>query len=163
VFVAVAVMISTFGTTNGTILASARVYYAMAKDGLFFRKLEDVHHKYRTPGPSIIVQGIWASLIVMTGTFDQITDMLIFVSWIFYGLGAYGVFVLRKKMPNAERPYKVIGYPVLPFIFVLFSAFFVVFSFKENIRNAVFGLLLVIIGIPLYFYFRKGKRITNNK
>jgi APA family basic amino acid/polyamine antiporter len=156
-FVAVAVMVSTFGTTNGTILASARVYYAMAKDGLFFKKLEDVHHKYRTPGPSIIVQGIWASLIVMTGTFDQITDMLIFVSWIFYGLGAYGVFVLRKKMPDAERPYKVIGYPVLPFIFVLFSAFFVIFSFKENIRNAVFGLLLVIIGIPLYFYFRKKK------
>lgn len=164
-FVAIAVMVSTFGTTNGTILASARVYYAMAKDGLFFKKLEDVHHKYRTPGPSIIVQGIWASLIVMTGTFDQITDMLIFVSWIFYGLGAYGVFVLRKKMPNAERPYKVIGYPVLPFIFVLFSAFFVIFSFKENIRNAVFGLLLVIIGIPLYFYFRKskGEQITDSK
>lgn len=159
-FVAVAVMISTFGTTNGTILASARVYYAMAKDGLFFKKLEDVHHKYRTPGPSLIVQGMWASMIVMTGTFDQITDMLIFVSWIFYGLGAYGVFVLRKKLPNAPRPYKAVGYPVLPFIFVLFSAFFVIFSFKENIRNAVFGLLLVVIGIPLYFWFRKIRKET---
>lgn len=159
-FIAIAVMISTFGTTNGTILASARVYYAMAKDRLFFRKLEDVHHKYRTPGVSILVQGIWASLIVMTGTFDQITDMLIFISWIFYGLGAYGVIVLRKKMPDVQRPYKVIGYPVLPIIFILFSTFFVVFSFKENIRNAVFGLLLVIIGIPLYFYFRKKR---NNK
>jgi APA family basic amino acid/polyamine antiporter len=160
-FVAVAVMISTFGTTNGTILSSARVYYAMSKDGLFFRKLEDVHHKYRTPGTSIIVQGIWASLIVMTGTFDQITDMLIFVSWIFYGLGAFGVIVLRKKMPDEARPYKVIGYPVLPIIFVLFSAFFVIFSFKENVRNAVFGLLLVVIGIPLYFYFRKKNQLLN--
>lgn len=158
-FVAIAVMISTFGTTNGTILASARVYYAMAKDGLFFRKLEDVHHKYRTPGVSLIIQGLWASLIAMTGTFDQLTDMLIFVSWIFYGLGAYGVIVLRKKMPNAERPYKVIGYPWLPLIFVVFSAFFVGFSFYVNVRNAVFGLLLVIIGIPLYFWFnRKGNR-----
>lgn len=158
-FVAVAVMVSTFGTTNGTILASARVYYAMAKDGLFFRKLEDIHHKYKTPGVSILVQGIWASVLAMTGTFDQITDMLIFVTWIFYGLGAAGVFVLRKKMPDAERPYKVIGYPVLPIIFVLFSAFFVIISFKENIRNAVFGLLLVVIGIPFYFYFnRKGSR-----
>ncbi len=158
-FVAVAVMVSTFGTTNGTILASARVYYAMAKDGLFFKKLEDVHHKHRTPGVSILVQGIWASLIAMTGTFDQITDMLIFVSWIFYGLGAFGVFVLRKKMPNDERPYKVIGYPVLPIIFILCAAFFVVFSFKENIRNAVFGLLLVVIGIPFYFYFnRQGSK-----
>jgi len=159
-FVAVAVMVSTFGTTNGTILASARVYYAMAKDGLFFKKLEDIHPKHRTPGVSILVQGIWASLIAMTGTFDQITDMLIFVSWIFYGLGAYGVFVMRKKMPDSDRPYKVIGYPILPIIFILCATFFVVFSFKENIRNAVFGLLLVIIGIPFYFYFRKNYKKT---
>ncbi|MCX7878938.1 MAG: amino acid permease, partial [Ignavibacteria bacterium] len=154
-FVAIAVMVSTFGTTNGTILVSARVYYAMAKDGLFFKRLEDIHHRYRTPGVSIIIQGIWASAITMTGTFDQLTDMLIFVSWIFYGLGAYGVFVLRRKMPDAERPYKAFGYPVLPAIFVLFSAFFVVFSVWYNVRNAVFGLLLVFIGIPFYFWFRK--------
>ncbi|HEY3251587.1 MAG TPA: amino acid permease, partial [Ignavibacteria bacterium] len=156
-FVAIAVMVSTFGTTNGTILVSARVYYAMAKDRLFFRKLEDVHHKYRTPGVSIIIQGLWASLITMTGSFDQLTDMLIFVSWIFYGIGAYGVFVLRKKMPDAERPYKAFGYPVLPAIFVLFSAFFVGFSVWYNVRNAVFGLILVAMGIPLYFYFRKNQ------
>ncbi len=157
-FVAIAVMISTFGTTNGTILASARVYYAMAKDGLFFKKLENVHAKHKTPGVSLIIQGLWASLITMTGTFDQLTDMLIFVSWIFYGLGAYGVIVLRKKMPDAERPYRVIGYPWLPLIFVIFSAFFVLFSFYVNVRNAVFGLLLVGIGIPLYFWFRKEKQ-----
>lgn len=156
-FVAVAVMVSTFGTTNGTILVSARVYYAMAKDGLFFKKLETVHHKHKTPGVSIIIQGLWASLITMTGSFDQLTDMLIFVSWIFYGLGAYGVFVLRKKMPNAERPYKAFGYPLLPAFFVLFSAFFVGFSIWYNVRNAVFGLLLVVIGIPLYFWFKKKK------
>ena len=160
-FVAVAVMVSTFGTTNGTILVSARVYYAMAKDGLFFKKLEDVHHKYKTPGVSIIIQGLWASMITMTGSFDQLTDMLIFVSWIFYGMGAYGVFVLRKKMPNAERPYKAFGYPVLPAFFVLFSAFFVGFSIWYNVRNAVFGLLLVAIGIPLYFWFRKQKSIES--
>lgn len=157
-FVAIAVMVSTFGTTNGTILVSARVYYAMAKDGLFFKKLEDVHHKYKTPGTSIIIQGLWASAITMTGSFDQLTDMLIFVSWIFYGLGAYGVFVLRKKMPNAERPYKAFGYPILPAFFVLFSMFFVGFSIWYNVRNAVFGLILVVIGIPLYFYFNKQKK-----
>jgi APA family basic amino acid/polyamine antiporter len=154
-FVAIAVMVSTFGTTNGTILVSARVYYAMAKDGLFFKKMEAVHHKYRTPGVSIIIQGLWASAITMTGSFDQLTDMLIFVSWIFYGLGAYGVFVLRKKMPNAERPYKAFGYPILPAFFVIFSMFFVGFSIWYNVRNAVLGLILVVIGIPLYFYFRK--------
>ncbi len=157
-FVAIAVLVSTFGTTNGTILVSARVYYAMAKDGLFFKKLEDVHHKYKTPGTSLLIQGMWASLITMTGTFDQLTDMLIFVSWIFYGMGAYGVFVLRKKMPNAERPYKAFGYPLLPAFFVVFSAFFVGFSIWYNVRNAVFGMLLVAIGIPLYFYFNKQKK-----
>jgi APA family basic amino acid/polyamine antiporter len=157
-FVAIAVMVSTFGTTNGTILVSARVYYAMAKDGLFFRKLEDVHHRYKTPGVSIIIQGLWAAAITMTGSFDQLTDMLIFVSWIFYGLGAYGVFILRKKMPNAERPYKAFGYPILPALFVLFSMFFVGFSVWYNVRNAVFGLILVVIGIPLYFYFKKTQK-----
>lgn len=157
-FVAIAVMVSTFGTTNGTILASARVYYAMAKDGMFFKKLEGVHQEYRTPAASIIIQGIWASMIAMTGTFDQLTDMLIFVSWIFYGLGAYGVIILRKKMPDVHRPYKVIGYPLLPLILVVFSAFFFIFSFYVNVRNAVFGLLLVVIGIPLYFYFNKKKK-----
>jgi basic amino acid/polyamine antiporter, APA family len=161
-FVAIAVMVSTFGTTNGTILVSARVYYAMAKDGLFFKKLEDVHHKYKTPGTSIIIQGLWASAITMTGSFDQLTDMLIFVSWIFYGLGAYGVFVLRKKMPNAERPYKAFGYPILPAFFVLFSMFFVGFSIWYNVRNAVFGLILVVIGIPLYFYFNKQKKAVTD-
>jgi APA family basic amino acid/polyamine antiporter len=157
-FVAIAVMVSTFGTTNGTILVSARVYYAMAKDGLFFKKLEDVHHKYKTPGVSLLIQGIWASAITMTGSFDQLTDMLIFVSWIFYGLGAYGVFVLRKKMPDASRPYKAFGYPILPAFFVLFSMFFVGFSIWYNVRNAVFGLILVIIGIPFYFYFLKQQK-----
>jgi basic amino acid/polyamine antiporter, APA family len=156
-FVALAVMVSTFGTTNGTILASARVYYAMARDGMFFKRLEKVHHHYRTPAVSILVQGIWASLLAMTGSFDQLTDMLIFVSWIFYGLGAFGVIILRRKMPEAVRPYKVIGYPILPLIFVVFSAFFVGYSFYYNVRNAVFGLILVAIGIPLYFYFIKKK------
>ena len=160
-FVAIAVMVSTFGTTNGTILVSARVYYAMARDGLFFKKLEDVHHKYRTPGVSLLIQGLWASAITMTGSFDQLTDMLIFVSWIFYGLGAYGVFVLRKKMPNADRPYKAFGYPVLPIVFVLFSMFFVGFSIWYNVRNAVFGLILVVIGIPLYFWFRKKEKANH--
>jgi APA family basic amino acid/polyamine antiporter len=94
----------------------------------------------------------------MTGTFDQLTDMLIFVSWIFYGMGALGVIVLRRKMPDTPRPYRVPGYPVLPILFVVFSAFFVIFSFVVNVRNAVFGLLLVVIGVPLYFVFRRSTR-----
>jgi APA family basic amino acid/polyamine antiporter len=164
-FVAIAVIISTFGTTNGTLLASARVYYAMAKDKLFFKKLGDIHPRYLTPGPSLWVQCIWASLLVLTGTFDTLTDMLIFVSWIFYALGAYGVFVLRKKMPDTPRPYKVWGYPYVPIIFIAFASVYVVWTLVDDIRNfaagtttiinSVAGLALVALGIPLYFWWNR--------
>ncbi len=149
------VMVSTFGTTNGTILASSRVYYAMANDGLFFRYVGAVHPRFKTPARSLMVQGLWASLLVFSGTFDQLTDMLIFVSWIFYLLGALGVFVLRSKEPDTPRPYRVWGYPIVPAVFVLFAAAYVVVSLVENVRNALFGLLLVALGLPLYAYFRR--------
>ncbi|HZV12466.1 MAG TPA: amino acid permease, partial [Candidatus Kapabacteria bacterium] len=168
-FVAIAVIISTFGTTNGTLLASARVYYAMAKDKLFFKKLGDIHPRYLTPGPSLWVQCIWASLLVLTGTFDTLTDMLIFVSWIFYALGAYGVFVLRKKMPDTPRPYKVWGYPYVPIIFIAFASVYVVWTLVDDIRNfaagtttiinSVAGLALVALGIPLYFWWNRKEAV----
>jgi APA family basic amino acid/polyamine antiporter len=154
-FVAIAVMISTFGTTNGTSLASARVYFAMARDGLFPDKVGSVHEKYKTPHVSLIVQGIWASLLVFTGTFDQLTDMLIFVSWIFYALGAAGVFVLRHKEPDTPRPFKVPLYPFLPAVFILFAVIYVAVSFVGNPRDACFGVLLTCIGIPVYFLKKK--------
>jgi len=172
-FIAAAVMISTFGTSNGTILVSARVYYAMANKKVFFPSLGSIHPKFRTPSTSLAVQSIWTSLLILSGTFDTLTDMLIFVSWIFYGLGAYGVFVLRKKMPDAPRPYKVWGYPYIPAIFVVFSIFFVFITLYNDINNyvldnfaegepriikSVFGLLFVAIGIPLYVYFRKRNK-----
>ena len=115
----------------------------------------------------MIIQAIWASALVFSGTFDVITDMLIFVSWIFYAMGAAGVFVLRKKMPDAVRPYKVIGYPYVPIIFIVFASAFVIFTLvsdinsfiegKTQIINSVFGLFLVAIGIPFYLYFNKYK------
>jgi len=164
-FVAIAVIVSTFGTTNGTLLASARVYYAMAKDKLFFKKLGDIHPRYLTPGPSLWIQFGWAALLVLTGTFDTLTDMLIFVSWIFYALGAFGVFVLRKKMPDTPRPYKVWGYPYVPAIFVTFASVYVVWTLVDDIRNfasgattiinSVAGLALVALGVPLYFWWNR--------
>jgi len=163
--VALAVIISTFGTTNGTLLVSARVYYAMAKDKLFFAKLGNIHPRYLTPGPALWVQCLWASLLVITGTFDTLTDMLIFVSWIFYALGAYGVFILRKKMPDTPRPYKVWGYPYIPAIFVAFATVYVVWTLVDDIRNfasgettiinSVAGLALVALGVPLYFWWNR--------
>ena len=137
--IAIAIMISTFGTINGTLMMSARVYYAMAKEKLFFRRLQNVHPRFRTPGPSLIVQGIWTSVLILSGTFDQLTDMLIFVSWIFYAAAALGVIVLRRKMPDHERPYKVWGYPLVPVLFIIFAMIYVVFTLYSDIANFTSG------------------------
>ncbi len=154
-FISILIMVSTFGTTNGTILASSRIYFAMAKDKLFFQSCGDIHSKFKTPYTSLIIQGIWASLLVLSGTFDQLTDMLIFASFIFYGAGAFGVFILRKKMKDSPRPYKAIGYPILPAIFVLFCLTLVVVTIIQNPRDAGIGLALVLSGIPFYLYWKK--------
>lgn len=169
-FVAAAVMVSTFGTANGTIMASARVYYAMANDNLFFKSIAKVHPKWHTPANSLMLQAIWASVLVLSGTFDILTDMLIFVSWIFYAAGAAGVFVLRRKYPDLDRPYKVWGYPWVPVIFIFFATIYVIFTLINDIQmfidgrtqliNSVFGLFLCLLGLPLYYYFNK-KRNAN--
>lgn len=144
------VMLSTFGSTNGSILASARVSYAMSRDRLFFAALGRVHPRTHTPHLALLAQGIWASLLVFSGTFDQLTEMLIFVSWIFYALAAAGVFVLRRTQPELHRPYRVWGYPWVPALFVAFASVFVVVTLLQNPRNALLGLLLVALGLPLY-------------
>lgn len=172
-FIAGAVMISTFGTSNGTIMVTARVYYAMSNENVFFKSVGRIHPKYNTPSVSLIVQSVWTSILILTGTFDTLTDMLIFVSWIFYGLGAYGVIRLRKLKPDTPRPYKVWGYPYVPYIFVVFSIFFVFMTLYNDIANyisnnfapgepriikSIFGLIFVAIGIPLYVYYKKNKK-----
>lgn len=166
-FVSAAVMISTFGTANGSILATARVYYAMAKERLFFRKMEYIHPRYRTPGPSLFLQGTWASILTLSGTFDQLTNQLIFVAWIFYALAAAGVFILRRKMADAARPYRVWGYPVVPAIFIVFATIYVFYTLYSDITaysrgetpliNSVMGLIYVVIGIPGYIYWSRKK------
>jgi APA family basic amino acid/polyamine antiporter len=167
-FVSFAVLVSTFGTSNGTIMVSARLYYSMAKEGLFFKNIAYVHPNFRTPSNSLLLQAIWTSILVITGTFDILTDMLIFVSWFFYAMGALGVFVLRRKMPDAKRLYRVVGYPFVPAIFVVFAFAFVIFTVFNDIQmyrngrsefiNSIFGTVLVFIGIPFYFYFIKKKQ-----
>jgi basic amino acid/polyamine antiporter, APA family len=163
--IALMVIVSTFGTTNGNILATARVSFAMAQDKHFFAWVGKVHPKFQTPGNALLLHGIWTSVLVLSGSFDTLTDMLIFVSWLFYGLSAAGIFILRKKMPNADRPYKVWGYPVVPAIFVVFTIIFLVLTFVNDIMNYVsgktviinslFGILLTLVGLPLYWYFKK--------
>jgi basic amino acid/polyamine antiporter, APA family len=166
--IAFLVIISTFGTTNGNVLATARVSFAMARENHFFQSVGKVHPRFNTPGNALWAQGIWTSILVISGSFDMLTDMLIFVSWLFYGMSALGIFVLRARMPNADRPYKVWGYPIVPGIFVLFTFFFLIATLVNDIQlynagktpliNSLLGLLLSVIGIPLYWVFKKNAK-----
>lgn len=156
-FLSILIIVSTFGTTNGTVMASSRLYFSMARDKLFFKSAATCHNKFKTPYISLVVQGVWASALVLSGTFDQLTDMLMFASFIFYTAGAYGVFVLRKKMKDVERPYKVFGYPYIPAIAVIFFATIFFVTIIESPRNAGIGLALVLLGIPFYLFWRKKK------
>ncbi|MFZ1082541.1 MAG: amino acid permease [Candidatus Kryptoniota bacterium] len=155
--IAVAVMISAFGTVNATTMTTARVYFAMAKDRLFFKKISSVHPKYKTPHVSLIVQGIWASLLTLTGTYDQLFTYVIFASWLFYALGTFGIFILRKKRPGAPRPYKTIGYPFVPLAFVIVAVWFVCNTIVTDPRDSLVGLGLVLFGLPAYLYWKKKR------
>ncbi|MGB9695811.1 MAG: APC family permease [Ignavibacteria bacterium] len=161
-FISLLIMVSTFGTTNGTVLASSRIYFAMARDGLFFKSAANCHPHFKTPHTSLIIQGLWASALVLTGTFDQLTDMLIFASFIFYGAGAFGVFVLRKSMKDVHRPYKIFGYPFVPGFFVLFCFLLVVITIVQNPRDAGIGLALIFAGVPFAIFWRKKQRKKMN-
>ncbi len=152
-----AILISTFGCNNGLILAGSRVYYAMARDGLFF-KGAGILNRNHVPATALIVQAIWTSLLCLTGTYGQLLDYVIFAALIFYALTTIGLFILRSKRPDAERPYRAIGYPVLPALYiVLASTVAVILLIAEKTRaQAISGLVLVAIGIPVYFVWRKA-------
>jgi APA family basic amino acid/polyamine antiporter len=149
-FISVLILISTLGCTNASILTGARPYYAMARQGLFFRGAGRLNG-HSVPSRSLLWQGIWASILVLSGTFDQLTDMLIFAVYIFYGATTVGVFVLRKRMPDAHRPYKTWGYPVVPALFILFCLGLFLNTIITRPREAGIGLSLILLGIPVYF------------
>jgi len=153
------IMLATFTCTNSTILMSSRIVFAMARDKLFFSKIGKVHPEYKTPSSAIFWQGVWAILLLWSGNFDQLTDLLIFASFIFYGATAFGVIVMRRRHPNAERPYKVFAYPVLPIIFSLFCLTLVVVTIIERPMQALTGLSLIAAGIPFYLYFSKKNNV----
>jgi len=156
--VAVAFVVSAFGALNGSILSSARVPYAMARDGLFFAKIADLSERTRVPVWSIAIQAFWSSVLAVSGTYDQLTDCLLFASWIFYGLVTSAVFVLRRKMPEAVRPYRTLGYPVIPAVFLLVSTWLVVNTFVEKRVESVAGIVLILAGLPLFYWFRSMSR-----
>jgi APA family basic amino acid/polyamine antiporter len=161
-FISLLILVSTLGCTNATMLTGARPYYAMAREGLFFSSIGKLNRN-NVPANSLLWQGIWASVLVLSGTFDQLTDMLIFAVYIFYGATSLGVFILRKRMPDAHRPYKVWGYPVIPAIFILFCIGLFFNTIITRPRESVIGLSLILSGIPVFYLLRRkfSKRRDN--
>jgi APA family basic amino acid/polyamine antiporter len=152
---AVFILISTFGCNNGLILAGARVYYAMAKDGLFFRQVAKVNPKYHTPVISLMVQAVWTSVLCLSGTYGQLLDYIIFAVLVFYILTIIGLFVLRRTRPQVTRPYRAIGYPVLPAIYILMAVFIDIVLLRYKPQYTWPGLIIVLLGIPVYFLWSR--------
>jgi APA family basic amino acid/polyamine antiporter len=153
--ISIVFLFSAAGAINGTVLAKARVPFAMARDGLFAAPLARVSAGSRVPAVSIMAVSVWASVLALSGTFDQLTDMTIFAEWIFYGLAGSTVFVLRRKLPDAPRPYRVLGYPVIPAVFLLLAAWLVINSVVAKPVESCAGLLLIVLGLPVYFYYSR--------
>lgn len=152
-----AFVFSALGAMNGSIMTGARVPYAMAKDGLFFKQLSIISEKSLVPVISVIVQGVVSIVLALSGTFDQLTDYVVFSSWIFYAMCTGVVFVLRKKRPNAERSYKTVGYPIVPAIFLILATLLLINTLITNPQGSGIGLAFILAGIPVYFVFRKLK------
>lgn len=154
--VAIAILISMFSAANSIMLNAPRVYYAMAKDGLFFRGLSRIHPKFETPALAVIVGGMWSAILAASGTFEQLLTYVVFIGWLFYALAAGSVFVYRMREPNAPRPYRVPGYPWTPAIFIAAAMALVANTMVSQPIRAAIGLGIVFIGAPAYLFWRRG-------
>lgn len=157
--IALTIFISTFGTAGIYTLTAPRIYFAMARDGVFFRSVASVHPRYNTPAWAIILQTVWGIvLILFWGTFEELISYVVFTDWIFFGLAGASVFILRRKKPDAPRPYRTLGYPFTPLLFVGGSAWFVISTMIEKPAQAGVGLLFLALGVPVYYYWKRKAR-----
>lgn len=169
--IAALIVICTLGAINGNVMAPTRITYAMGKDRIFLPWAGREHKRFETPGNALWLHGIWTCLFIITGSFDMLADMFVFVTWIAYLFGAIGIMMLRQKMPDAERPYRMWGYPVVPLLFILFSAFYLIITVyndidnylhdRQPVINSLLGLVIVALGIPLYIYFNRKNRSSD--
>ena len=159
---AAAIMISGFGCVNGLILSGSRVYYAMAKDGLFFRKVSKLHPKYKTPAISLMVQMVWTCVLCISGTYGQLLDYIIFAVLVFYILTIVGLFVLRRTRPEAVRPYKAVGYPILPAIYIVMALFIDIVLLRYKPQYTWPGLIVVLLGIPVYYAWSRNAKVQGS-
>ena len=151
---AAAIMISTFGCNNGLILSGARVYYAMARDNLFFKSTGTLHPRYKTPAVALVVQAIWTSVLCLSGTYGELLNYVIFAALLFYMITAVGLFLLRAKRPTAERPVRAPWYPLLPALYVVATGALCVNLLFQQTRYAGLGLIIVALGVPVYFIWK---------
>jgi APA family basic amino acid/polyamine antiporter len=153
--VSLTILLSIIGASNGAILTYARIYFAQARDGLFFRAVGHVHPRFETPHISIAVQGVWAAVLAISGSYEILFSYVIFAAWIFYGMAVLGVVVLRRKAPDLPRPYKMWGYPVTPLAFAGVAFWFVINTIVTTPKSSLIGLAIVASGVPVYYIWRR--------
>ncbi len=157
--ISAALMTSSFGALHTSVLAGGRFPYAMARDRLFFKSLSHISPRTHVPVRALVVQGIWAGVLALSGSYDQLTDYAIFALWIFYGLATASVFVFRRRMPNAERPYRTWGYPVIPILFLLVTACLIGSTVMTSPKQSLIGLGLIALGLPVYWYWSRNNQM----
>ena len=150
------ILLSIAGTLNGCFLTSPRVYFAQARDGLFFRQFGEMHPRFKTPAFAIVAQALWAAFLVLTGSYDTLAEYAMFATWLFYGLMVAGVMVLRRTRPDLPRPYRMWGYPFTPALFLAVTAWFLANQIATRPGPALAALALIAAGIPAYFIWRKA-------
>jgi APA family basic amino acid/polyamine antiporter len=150
-----AILVSTFGCANGLTLAGPRLYYAMSRDGLFFKSVGELHPKYMTPVAGLILQAVWTAVLCISGSYGQLLDYIVFAVLLFYILTIVGLFVLRFKRPNEPRPYKAFGYPVLPALYIVMAAWISIVLLRYKPQYTWPGLILVLLGIPVYLFWSR--------
>jgi APA family basic amino acid/polyamine antiporter len=160
---AAGLMASSFGTLHTSVLTGARISYAMAQEGMFFKGLSQISPKTRVPVRALLAQAVWACILALSGSFDTLTDYVIFGSWIFYALATSSIFIFRIKYPEMERPYKAFGYPVVPILFLLVATWLLATTLLNSPRQSFAGIILILIGLPFYFYLARQNNETSGK
>lgn len=156
--IALAILISMFSAANAIVLTASRVYFAMARDGVFFKKMAEIHPRWNTPALAIVASSAWAAIMAATGTFDELLTYVVFTGWIFYGLGAASLFYYRRRDPEAVRPYCTPGYPWTPLLFILTAGAIVLNTFLMHAGRALVGVALVLLGAPAFWFWRRQRR-----
>jgi APA family basic amino acid/polyamine antiporter len=163
VIMTIGLMASSVGTLHTSILTGARVPYAMGQDGVFFKKFGQLSVGTRVPIIALVVQGIWACILCLSGSFDTLTDYVVFGSWIFYALATASVFVFRRTLPDADRPYKAFGYPIVPFLFLLAAGWLLINTMISTPVQAFTGIILILLGLPVYYLLTSRNNSTKEE